>query len=362
MSKKETTTEKQNGGPVLSRRSVFKTLGAGAAVVTLGSGTATASSDGYGEGGYGVEGYGGPTGTLTVATDGATDVGETTATLDGSLTDLGGALSANVAFEYRNAGDATWTATAVQTLSSTGGFSASLSGLGDGDEYEFRAVATGSDGESTTGSTTAFTTVEHLVSVSTDGATDVGETSATFEGSLPDLGNADSAEVSFEYRDAGSSSWDATATQTLTATGSFSETVTGLASDTDYEFRALAATSDGDSATGSSAAFTTITAERDPAVESFEVSEAGSPNPHAEISVDWIVSDTDADLRAISIWVDGADGTTVRSSETAVGSSNASGSESYRIKKGGGEMYNVTLSVEDDAGNTVSETRSVMSG
>lgn len=359
--KKETTTEKQNDGPVLSRRSVFKALGAGVAVVTLGSGSATASSDGYGDGEYGAGEYGRFTGTLTVATGGATDVGETTATLDGSLTDLGGAASADVAFEYRNAGDATWTATAAQTLSSTGGFSASLSGLGDGDEYEFRAVAAGSDGESTTGSTTAFTTVEHLVSVSTDGATNVGETSATIEGSLTDLGNADSAEVSFEYRDAGSSTWEATATQALTATGGFSETVTGLASDADYEFRAHAVASDGDTATGNSVGFTTAVAESDPAIETFDISEAGSPNPHAEIDVDWAVSDADGDLSTVSVQVDDADGAMVRFSRTAVGGASASGSESYKIKKGGGEVYDVTLRVKEDAGSGVSETKSVMS-
>ncbi|MEZ3168906.1 fibronectin type III domain-containing protein [Halorubrum ejinorense] len=338
---------------------MVKSLGAGAAAVALGSGTATASSDGYGDGGYGTGVYGGPTGTLTVATDGARDVGETTATLDGSLTNLGTAASANVAFEYRNTGDATWTATAAQTLSSTGGFSASLSGLGDGDEYEFRAVAVGSDGESTTGSTAAFTTVEHLVSASTDGATSIGETSATIAGSLPDLGNADSAEVSFEYRDAGSSTWEATATQALTATGGFSETVTGLASDTGYEFRAHAVASDGDTATGNSVAFATTVAESDPVIETFDVSEAGSPNPHAEISVDWVVSDADGDLNAVSVRVDDADGTMVRFSETRVGGGSASGSESYKIKKGGGEVYDVTLRVKEDAGSAVSETKSV---
>lgn len=124
-------------------------------------------------------------------------------------------------------------------------------------------MATRSEGESTAGLTSAFTTVEHLVSVSTDGAKHIGETSTIFEGSLTDLGNVDSAEFSFKYRDAESSTWEATATRTLTGTEEFSETVTGLASDEDGEFRAHAVASGGDITTGSLAGFTIDRSSRD---------------------------------------------------------------------------------------------------
>jgi len=250
----------------ISRRSWLKSLGI-ASVFILETGAATATSDGYGEGGYGEGGYGDPTDSLTVTTDGVSDVGETSATLDGSLTDLGGDSFADVFFEYRKTSVTTWSTTATQTLFSTGSFGASISGLDDGVDYEFRAVASASDGDSDTGSITGFTTLEHSISVSTDGATDVAGTSVTLNGSVTNLGNESSVDVYFEYREIGSSGWNTTSTQPLTSTRSFSETPTSLSTGTDYEFRAVALASDGDTATGSSDTFSTSSAENDPVIE-----------------------------------------------------------------------------------------------
>lgn len=356
---KSNVSENKDIETAITRRSLVKSLGVGAAVLTVESGTTTATSDGYGNGGYGEGEYGGSSSTLTVTTDGTSAVGETSATLEGAVTDLGGASSVDVYFEYRNAGETTWSATPVQTLSSTGGVTASVSGLRDGVDYEFKPVASTSDGYSDTGSIAGFTTVDHPVSVATDGATGVDETSATLNGSLTDLGNADSVDVSFEYRRAGSSTWNATSTQSLTSTGDFSKTVTGLTSDTDYEFRAAVLASDDDTDTGSPVAFATATAEEEPAIDGFDVSEAGSPNPHAEISVDWVVSDADGDLSAVSVWIDDTSGTTVKSSKTSIGGSSASGADSFKIKHGDGEVYDVTLRVADDASNAVNKTQSV---
>ena len=457
--KKSTVNENANGEIPISRRSWLKTLGVGTSVITFGSGTATSTSDGYGEGGYGEGGYGDSTDSLTVTTDGASDVGETSVTLDGSLTDLGGASSADVFFEYRKTGVSTWSTTATQTLSSTGSFSASLPGLSDGVDYEFRAVASASDGDTDTGSTNNFTTIEHSVVVSTDSTTDIGETTATLNGAVTDLGNANSADVSFEYRDASvsnwtstsvqtlsstgsfsvsisgfvdgvdyefravasasdgdsdtgsitgfttveptvnvwtdkatdvggtsatlngsvtdlgnassaevsfeyreteSSSWTTTSTQSLSSTGSFSETVTSLTSGTDYEFRAVALASDGDTDTGSSVTFTTTTIANDPVIERFSVSEAGSPNPHAEITVVWDVADADGDLASVEIDVSDSDGTVQNVTWTLSGTT-ASDTDSFKIKHGGGKVYDVTLRVQDSAGNAVSDTKSVSS-
>lgn len=343
----------------LSRRTWLKTLGVGASLLTIGSGTATATSHGYGAGGYGEGEYGDPSTALTVTTDAVSDVGETTATLDGSLTDLGGASSADVHFEYREGTVTTWRSTAVQTLSSTGSFSASVSDLSDGTDYEFRAVASAADGSSDVGATSGFTTIEDSVVVATDGSTDVAETTATLTGSVTDLGNATSADVSFEYRGVGLSSWTTSAVQTLTSTGGFSASVSGLDDGTEYEFRATAEASDGDTATGGSVTFTTVTAESDPAIDSFSVSEAGSPNPHTEISADWTVSDADGDLSAVTVSVSDPTGATVRSNTTSVSGGSASGSESFRIKHSDSDTYDVTLQVEDGAGNAASDTRSV---
>lgn len=209
------------------------------------------------------------------------------------------------------------------------------------------------------GATSSFTTVENAIVVSTESATSVGETAATLNGSVTDLGNASSADTYFEYRAADVSSWTSASVQTLTSTGSFSASVTGLDDGAEYEFRAAAEASDGDTDTGDLTAFTTVIAESDPVIDSFGVSEAGSPNPHAQISADWAVSDADGNLSAVTVSVSDTNGTTVRSRSTSVSGESAAGSDSFKIKHNDSDVYDVTLSVEDDSGASTSETRSV---
>ena len=97
---------------------------------------------------------------------------------------------------------------------------------------------------------------EPELSVSTNSATGVGETSATLNGSLNDLGEASSAEVWFEWGEAGGSLPNGTTPQTLTGTGSFDESISGLNDGTDYQFVAHAETAE-DSDSGTTQSFTT---------------------------------------------------------------------------------------------------------
>jgi hypothetical protein len=197
------------------------------------------------------------------------------------------------------------------------------------------------------------------VAVSTDAATDVGETSATLNGSLSDLGGASSADVAFEYREAGASSWSTTAAQTLSSTGGFSESVSGLSGGTDYEYRATAEASDGDTSTGSTATFTTSSADVPPTVESYAVSEAGSPNPHAEITAEWTVSDAGGDLASVVVEVFDSEGTLAADARTDVSGSSASGSDEFKIRHADGQTFDVTLTVTDENGATASQTATV---
>ena len=205
---------------------------------------------------------------VAVSTGSATDVSETTATLTGTLSDLGEAASADVQFEYGPVGGGLSNTTAVETLSSTGSFNAVVSDLDAGTSYEFRTVAAASDGDTDTGSLSSFSTTsaDTTVAVSTGSATDVDSSSATLNGSLSDLGGAASADVRFEYGPAGGDLPNTTAVQTVAATGSFGESVSGLESGTDYEFRAVATASDGDTDAGNAAGFTTSTADTSVAV------------------------------------------------------------------------------------------------
>ncbi|QLG28824.1 pectate lyase [Halorarum halophilum] len=88
--------------------------------------------------------------------------------------------------------------------------------------------------------------------VSTDSPSDVTASSATLSGELTDLGGAESAECYFEYREVPTESWTATESTTLAETDEFSVDLGGLTSRRYYEVRAVADTSDGDRATGSS--------------------------------------------------------------------------------------------------------------
>jgi subtilisin family serine protease len=95
---------------------------------------------------------------LSVTTDSASSIGTDNATLNGTLNDVGGASSVDVYFEWGQAGGSLSNTTGTQTLSSSGSFSADISGLSSGTDYEFRAVASASDGDSDTGGVQSFTT------------------------------------------------------------------------------------------------------------------------------------------------------------------------------------------------------------
>lgn len=212
-------------------------------------------------------------------------------------------------------------------------------------------------GEGTFGGSTD----SNSVAVSTESATEIAPDAATLNGSLDDLGSVSSADCYFEYRESNASSWNATAAKTITSPMTFSETISGLASGTDYEFRAVATAST--TATGRNVSFTTDKDTSDggnpPMCDSYRVTEAGSPNPHAEITADWSVSDTDGDLSSVVVQVIDSSGTVVDSSRTSVRGATGSGRDRFKIKKVSGATFDVILTVTDTAGNSASRTKTV---
>lgn len=75
----------------------------------------------------------------TVVTSWASDIDTTSATLNGRLTWAEGS-DTDAYFQYRQSGADSWNPTSVQTLSTKGAFSESVSSLNSETEYEFRAV------------------------------------------------------------------------------------------------------------------------------------------------------------------------------------------------------------------------------
>ena len=188
---------------------------------------------------------------IAVTTSAATGVTSTTATLNGSLTSLGADLSVNVYFRY-GLTTSYGTTTATQSMSSTGAFSAAISGLTPGTTYHFQAVAQGST--TAYGSDMTFTASAGTLAVSTSSATNVTATSATLNGNLTSLGGAGSVNVYFQYG-LTTSYGSTTATQTKSSTGTFDAAISGLTPSTTYHFRAVAV---GSTAYGSDVTFTTV--------------------------------------------------------------------------------------------------------
>jgi len=152
----------------VARRTYLKLAATGAfgvAATAAGSGgTVAAMSTGYGAGGYGTVAYGGSEETDTDPSASAADprnVGRTEATLAGAVSSFGGASSATVRFEYRATNASGWTATPEQSLSETGSFSESITGLEPATEYEFRVSVTASDGDTARSSSRTFETDRH---------------------------------------------------------------------------------------------------------------------------------------------------------------------------------------------------------
>ena len=149
-----------------NRRSYLKLAGVsvGAAVTGLQSDVASAATTteptGYGIDGYGLSGYGSVSidGSISVSTESPTEIRQTSAKLEGTLTDLGGSSSAEVVFEWGPASADLEQTTSAQLVSDTETVTATIEELTPGTTYGFRVVAVGSNGSRDTGSERQFTT------------------------------------------------------------------------------------------------------------------------------------------------------------------------------------------------------------
>ena len=101
-----------------------------------------------------------------VTTGTATNITRASATLNGTLNSLGDFTTANVLFRYRVVGSSSaYTETTPQPMTAAGPFSANISGLAPGTQYEFKAVTqwTGRDGtQEAEGALANFTTPSGL--------------------------------------------------------------------------------------------------------------------------------------------------------------------------------------------------------
>ncbi|MBM4445614.1 MAG: hypothetical protein FJ020_10025, partial [Chloroflexi bacterium] len=176
--------------------------------------------------------------TPLVVTDDASDVTDTSATLNGSLAHLGPAASVEVSFEWGLISGSYTGDTESEIMTATGPFSCHLGDLTPGTTYYYRAKRV-SD-ETGYGIETSFTTTTTPPSVVTGNATRITATAATLNGSLASTGSAEDASVSFEWGTAAGEYLQETAPQTLAAAGPFSFGLSGLSPGVTYYYRAKA--------------------------------------------------------------------------------------------------------------------------
>lgn len=202
----------------------------------------------------------------SVTTDAATlsSITATSATINGTVTDLGGASVVSAA-GFQLTTDASFVSggwygavsvplsTSITTVPST--FYKNVTGLSCNTTYHFRAYATNYIG-TTSGSGMTFTTLPcGSPSVATISALPLGATSAVLEGMLTGFGGGTGVVVGFDYG-LSSSYGSTTPTISFPSLGYFTRTVTGLTCGTTYNYRATATSSAG-GATGANATFTT---------------------------------------------------------------------------------------------------------
>jgi mono/diheme cytochrome c family protein len=199
-----------------------------------------------------------------VATNSASAITSTGATLNASLSALGSAASVNLSFQYGTTTSYGNTVAATPaSRTAAGSFSANLSGLSPGTTYHYTAIATGNG--TTSGVDRTFTTTAAPVAptVVTNSASAITSTGATLNASLTALGSAASVNLSFQYGTTASYGASAAGVPaSLSAAGTFSATITGLTSGTTYHYRTVAAGSS--TVYGADQTFTT------PAVSTFD--------------------------------------------------------------------------------------------
>ncbi|MFA4837594.1 MAG: Ig-like domain-containing protein, partial [Dehalococcoidia bacterium] len=193
----------------------------------------------------------------SVTTDAASDVSADGATLNGTLTGMGGVASVNVSFEWGPTALYGFHTIPQPPMTQTGAFEFDLKGLAPGKLYHFRAKAISTAGASY-GSDRSFTTLTTAPTVTTVSATNISGDSAILNGFLDSLGGTAGAQVWFQYGKTSGNLDKTTTVQTKNVSGPFNATVTSLDASAKYYFRAVAQNANG-TAEGVERSFTTST-------------------------------------------------------------------------------------------------------
>lgn len=176
--------------------------------------------------------------TPSVTTNEAVDETGSSATLQGTLTNLGDYTPVYVSFGY-GLTTAYGTNTEDLTKTATGGFNQPISGLTPDTTYHFRARVR-YDGAYSYGLDDTFvTTALGPPTVTTTSAVDITSSSAILQGTLDSLGDYSPVYVYFEWGPTVAYERPSTTEQTKTSAGGFSAIISGLTSGTTYHYKAV---------------------------------------------------------------------------------------------------------------------------
>lgn len=212
---------------------------------------------------------------LTVVTGGFSISNDTNATVNGRIDIFGDSETSEAFIRFREEGTSTFTTTRRTTESSETRFSRELTGLQRNTSFEYQAVANGDNGNSDRGEIRVFRTTGELFA-ETKPATNIESTTATLEGNVTDVGISDTAEVFFQFREKGTTTFTNTTNQTVSSFGRVNQSITGLSQDTRFQFRVVANSTDGFD-TGEILEFATLPSPRVETVESNQIG-AGDAN------------------------------------------------------------------------------------
>jgi len=189
-----------------------------------------------------------------VTTNNATNLALHSATLNGSLGNLGTAANVSVSFEWGTLSAVYSNVTTAEVRAIAGTFYFDLTGLTPGTTYYYRAKAEG-DGGAVYGDQNSFATSVMPPVVATGDATSVTPASAMLNANLLSLGTKSSVTVSFLWKVSGGTYNETTGEAKNTAGAVFADII-GLAQETTYYYR-VKAVGDGEPVYGDEKSFAT---------------------------------------------------------------------------------------------------------
>ena len=211
--------------------------------------------------------------TPTVTTSAATGITNDGATLNMSYT-IGDYNPVDVRFAYKKHADSTWDNTTWVSESALGTYAKSISGLDTNIQYDFRAELKYDGATEIQGSTLNFTPGRTAPTVTTDNATAITTSGATLN-MIYTIGDYNPVDVRFAYKKSVDPGWTNTDWISESALGAYAKTISGLDTNTPYEFRAELKYDGSTEIKGSTLQFTT-SSETNPTITQFTPVSGGS--------------------------------------------------------------------------------------